>query len=95
MDEQQEINPAKISDYAQKLKKDGLSGVFICGTTGEGMLLTSKERKIIAEEWVKFQQPDFKVIVHVGTTSAKQSKAIARHAQKIGAYGMSSIKFWD
>jgi N-acetylneuraminate lyase len=91
MDEQQEINPAKISDYAHKLKKDGLSGVFICGTTGEGMLLTSKERKIIAEEWVKFQQSDFRVIVHVGTTSAKQSKALARHAQKIGAYGTSTM----
>ena len=29
MDEKGEINPSAISYYAQKLKKDGLSGVFI------------------------------------------------------------------
>ena len=29
-----EIDLNKISLYAEKLKKDSLSGVFICGTTG-------------------------------------------------------------
>ncbi|MBT3443607.1 MAG: N-acetylneuraminate lyase, partial [Flavobacteriaceae bacterium] len=91
MDKNKEINPLVISDYAKKLKKDGLSGVFICGTTGEGMLMTLEERKIIAEEWIKFQQDDFKVIVHVGTTSIKQSQELAQHAQQIGAYGTSTM----
>ena len=89
MNEVGEINPGIISDYAHKLKKDGLSGVFVCGTTGEGMSMTLEERKEIAEEWVKYQENDFKVIVHVGTTSFKQSQELARHAQKIGAYGTS------
>ena len=89
MNEVGEINPSIISDYAHKLKKDGLSGVFVCGTTGEGMSMTLEERKEIAEEWVKYQENDFKVIVHVGTTSFKQSQELARHAQKIGAYGTS------
>ena len=89
MNEVGEINPGIIFDYAHKLKKDGLSGVFVCGTTGEGMSMTLEERKEIAEEWVKYQENDFKVIVHVGTTSFKQSQELARHAQKIGAYGTS------
>jgi N-acetylneuraminate lyase len=89
MDEEGEINLGIVIDYAQKLKKDGLSGVFICGTTGEGMSMTLDERKEIAEEWVKYQDDDFKVIVHVGTTSFKQSQELAQHAQKIGAYGSS------
>ncbi len=91
MDEKGEINPIIISDYAHKLKNDGLSGVFICGTTGEGMLMTLEERKIIAQEWIKFQQDNFKVIVHVGTTSVKQSQELAQHAQQIGAYGTSTM----
>ena len=91
MDESGEINPSKIADYAEKLKKQGLSGVFICGTTGEGMSMTLKERKVIAKEWVNFQEEKFKVIVHVGTTSSKQSKVLAKHAQKIGAYGTSTM----
>ena len=86
-----EIDLNKISLYAEKLKKDSLSGVFICGTTGEGMFLTSNERKKIAEEWVKYQSDDFKIIVHVGTTSVVQSSDLANHAQKIGAFGTSSI----
>lgn len=91
MDEKGEINPGAIIDYAQKLKRDGLSGVFICGTTGEGMSMTLEERKEIAEEWVKYQQDDFKIIVHVGTTSVKQSQELAQHAQQIGAYGSSTM----
>ena len=55
------------------------------------MLMTLEERKIIAQEWIKFQQEDFKVIVHVGTTSVKQSKELAQHAHQIGAYGTSTM----
>jgi len=86
-----EINTGIIPDYAEKLKGDGLKGVFICGTTGEGMLLTLEERKTMAEEWVKYNSPDFKVIVHVGTTSSRQSKELAAHAQNIGATAIGSM----
>ncbi|MBK5195819.1 MAG: dihydrodipicolinate synthase family protein [Proteiniphilum sp.] len=79
------LNMGMIAPYAAKLKKDGLNGVFVCGTTGEGMLMTPDERMAVAEQWVEEQTPDFKVIVHVGTTSYTQSKDLAKHAQKIGA----------
>lgn len=86
-----EINPEIIPAYANKLKTDNVKGVFICGTTGEGMLMTNEERRTIAEKWIKEQTDDFKVIVHVGTTSAKQSKQLAEHAQSIGAYAIGSM----
>jgi N-acetylneuraminate lyase len=86
-----EINLEIIPAYAKKLKTDGLSGVFICGTTGEGMLMTAEERKAIAEKWIEEQNDDFKAIVHVGTTSAKQSTDLARHARKAGAYAVAAI----
>jgi N-acetylneuraminate lyase len=86
-----EINTEIIPDYAEKLKNDGLKGVFICGTTGEGMLLTNEERKSVAEKWVVHNSMEFKVIVHVGTTSSKQSKDLAKHAQQIGAYAIGSM----
>lgn len=86
-----EINPVLIPAYAEKLKADAIKGVFICGTTGEGMLMTSDERKTITEQWIKEQTEDFKVIVHVGTTSAKQSKELAVHAQNSGAYAIGCM----
>jgi N-acetylneuraminate lyase len=91
MKENGDINPALIKEYASKLKKDGLSGVFVCGTTGEGMFMTLDERKQVAAEWVNEQTDNFKVIVHVGTTSARQSKELAKHAQAIGAYGTGAM----
>jgi len=86
-----EINTEIIPDYAEKLKSDGLKGVFICGTTGEGMLLTNEERMTLAEKWAEQNSKEFKVIVHIGTTSSKQSKNLAMHAQKMGVYAIGSI----
>ncbi len=85
------VNTIPILPYTNKLKIDGLSGVFICGTTGEGMLMTNEERKEVAQAWVNEQNDDFKVIVHVGTTSAKQSLELAAHAQSIGAYSVGCM----
>ncbi|WP_167616690.1 dihydrodipicolinate synthase family protein [Maribellus sediminis] len=85
------LNLGLISPYAEKLKRDGVGGVFICGTTGEGMLMSPEERMAVAEAWLKEQQPDFKVIVHVGTTSYVQSKSLAKHAQEIGAYAVGCM----
>ncbi len=85
------LNLGIVAPYAAKLKKDGVKGVFICGTTGEGMLMALEERMAVAEAWIKEQSPDFKVMVHVGTTSYMQSKELAKHAQKIGAYAIGCM----
>jgi len=91
MNEDGTINLTMIEKYAAKLKNDGVKGVFVCGTTGEGMLMTNEERMAVTEKWIEEQTDDFKIIVHVGTTSAKQSKELAAHAQKSGAYGTGSM----
>lgn len=91
MNEDGSLKTGVIPDYAAKLKKDRLSGVFICGTTGEGMLMTPEERMEVAEKWIAEQTENFKVIVHVGTTSAKLSGELARHAEAKGAYATGSM----
>ncbi|MFW5781351.1 MAG: dihydrodipicolinate synthase family protein [Bacteroidota bacterium] len=91
MNEDGSINTGIIPVYAAKLKKDHLSGVFICGTTGEGMLMTPDERMEVAEKWLPEQTKDFKVIVHVGTTSGKQSQKLAKHAEENGAYAVGCM----
>ncbi len=85
------VKPELIPQYADQLKNNGVKGAFICGTTGEGMFMTNEERKSVAEKWVAEQSEDFKVIVHVGTTSSKQSNELAQHAQKAGAYAVGCI----
>lgn len=85
------LNLGVIAPYSAKLKNEGVGGVFICGTTGEGMLMTPEERMAVAEVWIKEQTHDFKVIVHVGTTSYVQSNNLAKHAQLIGAYAVGCM----
>ncbi|WP_080905225.1 dihydrodipicolinate synthase family protein [Parabacteroides sp. Marseille-P3160] len=86
-----EVNYEIIDKYAKLLVNNGLKGVFINGSSGEGFLLTEKERMKIAEKWVSISSKNFLVIVHVGSTCLEQSKKLAKHAQEIGAYAIGSM----
>lgn len=86
-----EVNYEPIERYAAMLKNNGLKGVFINGSSGEGYMLTEEERMKLAEAWMKAAPSDFKVIVHVGSTCVKTSRHLAEHAQKIGAFGIGAM----
>ncbi len=90
-DEKGEVNLSIIPAYAQMLAKNGLKGVFINGSSGEGYMLTTEERKALAEAWIAAVPKDFKVIVHVGSCCVKDSRLLAEHAQKIGAWGIGAM----
>ncbi|MBQ7181829.1 MAG: dihydrodipicolinate synthase family protein, partial [Bacteroidaceae bacterium] len=87
------INLSVIPEYAALLRRNGLRGVFINGSSGEGYMLTEDERKAIAEAWVAAVKgfEDFKVIVHVGSTCVRSSFRLAEHAQAIGAFGIGAM----
>jgi N-acetylneuraminate lyase len=78
-----------IQKQAQVFIEAGLSGAFVCGTTGEGYSLTVAERMEIAEKWQTFARNDFAVIVNVSCLCLDDCKALAAHAQKIGAYAIA------
>ena len=86
-----EVNLEPIGAYAAMLAKNGLKGVFINGSSGEGYMLTEEERMQLAERWMKVAPKDFKVIVHVGSCCVKASRMLAAHAQKIGAWGIGAM----
>ena len=90
-DKNGEVNVEPIAAYAHMLQKNGLVGVFINGSSGEGYMLTEKERMLLAEKWVSVAPKGFKVIVHVGATCVKQSHKLAHHAQEIGASGIGAM----
>ena len=85
------LNLAPIPEYAALLARNGLKGVFINGSSGEGYMLTEEERMQLAEAWMTAVPKDFKVIVHVGSTSVMSSRRLAEHAQKIGAWGIGAM----
>ena len=86
-----EVNYELIPAYCAMLVKNGLKGVFINGSSGEGFLLTEDERMKLAEVWIKAAPDGFKVIVHVGSTSIESSRRMAAHAQAKGAWAVGSM----
>lgn len=90
-DNKGELYLSPIDDYAKLLHKNGLIGVFINGSSGEGYMLTVDERKRLAEKWMLAAPDNFKIIVHVGATCIKDSYELACHAQEIGAFGIGAM----
>jgi N-acetylneuraminate lyase len=83
------LNLNLINDYCKLLFVNHIDGVFVCGTTGEGYSLTTGERKSVTEKWIDVAPAKFKVIVHIGATGIEDSKELARHASKSGAWGIA------
>jgi N-acetylneuraminate lyase len=85
------LNLSIIPAYYQMLKTNGVTGAFICGSTGEGVSLTISEKKAVAEAWVECtkQDKDFKVMALLADTSIEDCKDLALHARSIGLYAVS------
>lgn len=80
-----------VAPYVQKLISDGLQGIFVCGSNGEGPNFTSDERMLVAEAFTKAAANRLKVFVHVGHSSIAESQKLAEHAAHIGADAISSV----
>jgi len=92
MDSEGKLALTGIDEHFAYLKKQGaVDGVFICGTTGEGVSLTSAERRLVAERWMTVADESMPVMVHVGHTSVEESRLLAEHAQNAGASGVAAI----
>lgn len=85
------LNLGMIPSIVDKLCEDGLRGLFVCGSNGEGPNMTSEERMSVAEAFVTAAAGRLLIIVHVGHSSISESKRLAAHAQSIGADAFSSV----
>ncbi len=86
-----DLNLDLIPDYAAFLRGNALDGAFVCGSTGEGALLTREERMQVAEAWMKAGGHALKIVVHTGGTTLKDQQALASHAEQIGARGVAAM----
>jgi len=81
----------RIEPHAAMLAANGVSGVFVSGTTGESLSLSVAERLQVAECWMKAAPAQLPVVVHVGHNGLEACREMAAHAQKIGAYGIGAM----
>ena len=91
MDKNGELNLSLIPEYYQFLKRNKVTGAFISGSTGEGVSMSLKERKAVAEAWADAtnNDKDFKVMTLLGGISLTDCKELAIYAQQSGLYAVS------
>jgi 4-hydroxy-tetrahydrodipicolinate synthase len=88
-----------FDSFAKLLKwqiKEGISGVTVCGTTGESPTLTHDEHMQLVEFAVKVSGRKIPVIAGTGSNSTKEAIEFTKHAYKSGAdYGLVVTPYYN
>jgi dihydrodipicolinate synthase/N-acetylneuraminate lyase len=84
------LDPGAVAPYAAFLAEGGVDGVFVLGTTGEGILLSPAERREVAERFAE-ARGRLALAVHCGAQSTAETAALAAHAASIGADAVAVI----
>jgi 4-hydroxy-tetrahydrodipicolinate synthase len=79
--------------HVRWLDEAGLDGLFVAGTTGEGILLEHDEVESLAARAVG-AAGSLRVIVQVGRPSTRATVALARRALDAGAHGVAAYVPW-
>ena len=91
------VNTGAARRLVDALLDAGVGGFYVNGTTGEGLLLSSAERRAMAATVVDQVRGRAPVMVHVGALSTNQAVELAAHAGEIGADAVAAIPpaFYD
>jgi N-acetylneuraminate lyase len=84
MREDGSLNLDQVGPIVEHLLGQEISGLFLCGSTGEGESLSSAERRAVTEAYVAAVAGQFPVIVQVGHNSLSEAAGLAEHAARSG-----------
>lgn len=83
------------SGAVQRLVEDnigkGVSGFYVCGSTGESYLLSKEERKYLLEAVCEAAGNKADVLVNIGLFSTEYAVELAKHAEKQEVKAVSSV----
>lgn len=89
-----QVNVAVVPQVVDFLLAAGVSGLFVGGTTGEGILLDDEQRMALHEAGIAAAGGRVPVLVHVGAQRTENAIALARHAAEHGADAVVCITPW-
>jgi N-acetylneuraminate lyase len=85
------VDLAALARLVERYLDKGVEGLFVCGTGGEGLLLSLTERRAVAETAIRAAAGRIPVVVHAGAVNTADTVALARHAEEAGAAVVSAI----
>ncbi len=83
------VDYEKASAFASTLADRGVAGLFVCGSTGEGLLMTLEERKRLAKEVIDAVGKRIKVVMQTGCLDTSSTIELTRHARDAGAHAVA------
>lgn len=91
MDAGGEIHLGQIGPMVDYLAEHQVDGLYVCGSTGEGISLTSAERRSVAQAFVEAaKRHGLPTVVQVGHNSLREARDLAKHAADIQADAISA-----
>ncbi|HET8549310.1 MAG TPA: dihydrodipicolinate synthase family protein [Bryobacteraceae bacterium] len=72
-----------MEQLLERMYAAGVDGVYVCGQTGEGLLLPLEERRLAAELAVRNSPAGKSVVAHVGAGRTADAVELARHAREL------------
>jgi dihydrodipicolinate synthase/N-acetylneuraminate lyase len=85
------LDEAAFAPYVDFLAAGGLDGILALGTTGEGILLSTDERRRAAELYLEAAAGRLQIAVHCGAQTTAATVDLARHASEVGADAVAVI----
>lgn len=86
-----ELDEAAFEPYVDFLVAGGLTGLMTLGSTGEGILFDTAERKRVTELFLQAAGDRLLVAAHCGAQTTADSVTLAEHAAAAGVDAVSAI----
>jgi N-acetylneuraminate lyase len=80
-----------LEKLIELLISQAMDGLYILGSTGQGVLFTEQQRKQTIEVVCKIVAGRLPIIAQVGALTTEESVRLAKYSQKQGVSGISSV----
>jgi len=90
-DDAGEISGSRTQALARHLLAQGVQGLYVNGSSGECIYLDVQERMTVLENVMEAVGGKMVIIAHVAANNTRDSKTLARHAQKRGVDAIAAI----
>lgn len=82
---------SQLEKLTELIISQGMDGLYILGSTGQGFLLNEAQRRKVTEVVLSVNSDRLPVMAQVGSMTTAESVRLADHAAKHGASGISSV----
>jgi len=90
-DERGDVDEEKIEQVVDHYVVRGVEGMYCCGSSGEGLLLSAAERVRVVAAAARAADGRVPVIAHVGALSTREAIDIAVRSEAAGAVAVSMV----